>query len=72
MTSENALYNKYEALRQEKGVSTAAVCNATNLNAATFSHWKQDLYTPKVDKLLKIADYFGVPISYFYDDQGDA
>ncbi|MBQ9065245.1 MAG: helix-turn-helix transcriptional regulator, partial [Blautia sp.] len=29
---------------------------------ATLSSWKSGKYTPKIDKLKKLADYFGVPI----------
>lgn len=30
--------------------------------------WKQGKYTPKLDKLVKIAAYFKVPIEYFLDE----
>lgn len=34
------------------------------LTTATISNWKAGRYTPKQDKLQKIADYFGVSIEY--------
>ena len=67
MASENALYNKYDELLRKKGVTTAEVCRETNVSPATMSHWKNNIYTPKADKLTRIAHYFGVPISYFFD-----
>ena len=67
MTSENALYNKFDELLQKKGVNIAAVCRETGITPPTFTHWKQNRYTPKLDKLKKIADYFGVSISYFIE-----
>ena len=67
MASENALYNKYNELLQQKGVTTAEVCRETNIDPATMTHWKNNFYTPKADKLVRLAHYFGVPISYFID-----
>nr|DAO61188.1 MAG TPA: helix-turn-helix domain protein [Caudoviricetes sp.] len=31
------------------------------------SNWKNGVYVPKVDKLLIIAKYFGVPLEYFLE-----
>ena len=45
------------------------IFQATNINRSTFSHWKNGDYTPKIETLQKIADYFGVPVSYFYGDE---
>ena len=62
------MYEKYERLLSDKGVKTSDVSKATGVDKSTFSHWKKGNYTPKADKLQKIADYFEVPISYFYED----
>ena len=56
------MYKKYEALRDKAGLTDYAVAQATGIPAQTISAWKNDLYTPKVDKLQKIARYFGVSI----------
>lgn len=60
------MYDKYRAIRDEKGVSDYAVSKATGVDPTTFSKWKHGKYTPKVDKILKIAQYFGVSLDYFY------
>lgn len=65
MVYENEMYNRYEKLRSEKNVTTSEVCRETNIDPATMSHWKQNLYTPKLDKLVRIADFFEVPLDYF-------
>lgn len=56
-------YKRYENLRNEKGVRDVDVARSTGIDPTTFSHWKQNKYTPKDDKLSKIAKYFGIPLS---------
>ena len=55
-------YEKYAKLRDEKGVTDYRVSQETGISTATFTSWKQGLYSPKVEKLQKIADYFDVSI----------
>ena len=62
------MYKKFEELLAANGLSAYKVAKATGVSQATLSQWKSGLYTPKADKLQKIADYFEVPISYFYED----
>ena len=56
------MYSKYAELRDRKGVTDYKVAQETGVSTATLTSWKQGVYTPKVDKLLKIADYFGIGI----------
>lgn len=58
------MYDIYEKLLKEKGVKTADVCRATGLKAPTFSDWKKGKSAPNVDKLILIAEYFGVSVAY--------
>lgn len=55
-------YENYKKLRDKKGVLDATVARATGIDKATFCHWAKNLYTPKDNKLIKIADYFGVTL----------
>lgn len=59
-------YEKFEKLRIEKGVTAKEVSDATGIVQSTFSDWKKGKSKPKVDKLIKLADYFGVPLEYFF------
>jgi repressor LexA len=59
------MYSNYAALRDEKGVSDYKVSKDTGVPASTLSDWKNGLYKPKVDKLIKLAEYFGVSVEYF-------
>lgn len=56
------MYAKYVKLRDAKGVNDANVSDATGIPRSTFTDWKQGRSNPKIDKLLKIAEYFGVSI----------
>lgn len=58
------MYEIFERLLKEKGVKTADVCKATGLKHPTFSDWKKGKSAPNVDKLILIANYFGVSVEY--------
>ena len=58
------MYEIFEQLLQIKGVSTYKVSKETGVSQQTFSSWKKGTYTPKQDKLQKIANYFGVSVEY--------
>lgn len=57
-------YEIFEKLCEKKGVTPYRVCKETGLTTATISNWKGGRYTPKADKLQKIADFFEVPLVY--------
>ena len=57
-------YDVFERLCQEKGVKPYHVSKETGVATATLTEWKNGTYTPKTEKLQKIADFFGVTIDY--------
>lgn len=59
------MYEIYKNLRDEKGVSDYRVAEDTGIPKSTFSEWKNGAYTPKVDKIILLAQYFGVPLETF-------
>lgn len=61
------MYEKYVTLRNEKGVTDYAVAVATGITKSTFTDWKNGRSNPKMNKLKKIADYFGKPVEYFLE-----
>ena len=63
------MYEKYCRLRDSKGVRDADVSKATGITKSTFTDWKSGRSSPKNEKLQKIADYFGVPIEYFWGSE---
>lgn len=61
------MYEKFERLISEKGITSYKVAKDTGLTPTVFSDWKAGRSKPKVDKLLIIAKYFGVPLEYFLE-----
>lgn len=62
------MYEKVERLMNEKGVKAADVAKAVGISSSVFTDWKKGRYTPKADKLYALAQYFDVPMEYFFDD----
>lgn len=58
------MYEIFEKLLNEKGVSAYRVAQETGISTATLTSWKKGVYTPKPEKLRKLADYFGVQLEY--------
>ena len=56
------MYEKFEKLLKQREVTAYQVAKETGVSQATLSNWKAGKYTPKIDKLKKLADYFGVAI----------
>ena len=57
-------YEVFEKLCKQRGVRTIDVSRKTEVSTATFTNWKQGKYTPKVETLQRIADYFGVTVDF--------
>lgn len=62
------MYEKFLKLLENKGVSAYKVSQATGISQQTFTDWKHGRYEPKREKIQKLADYFGVDVSYFYGE----
>lgn len=69
------MYEIFEELLKKNGVTAYKVAKETGITTATLTSWKQGKYTPKQEKLQKIADYFGVSLNYLSgkpDDENDS
>lgn len=62
------MYSKYEELLKKSGETSYQVSKATGVGQNTLSNWKTGRSQPKIGKLQKIADHFGVPVTYFLED----
>lgn len=58
-------YERYAEIRDSRGLTDYQVSKETGVSTATLSEWKSGKYKPKVDKLLKIADLFGISVEQF-------
>lgn len=65
------MYKRFENLLKEKGVTAYRVAEETGIAPSTLSDWKAGRYTPKVDKLTILANYFGVTLGYMLGDGDD-
>lgn len=45
------------------------VAKATGISTGSMTDWKKGRSAPKVDKLQKIADYFGVSVDYLLGNE---
>lgn len=64
------MYKEYARLRDERGITDYKVAKDTGISTATLSNWKNGAYRPKIDKLLIIADYFGVSVEDLIKNDG--
>lgn len=65
MTIENSKYhNRIAELRKEKGISQSKLAKDTGLTRQAISLYEIEKREPKLDIWIKLADYFGVSVSY--------
>lgn len=60
-------YKKFIELCNENGVTPSYVGNQIGVSKAAVSGWKSGSM-PRDPQLVKIANYFSVPVSYFSED----
>ena len=65
------MYEIYQKLLDMNGVKSADVARATGISNMTFSDWKNGKSTPKMDKIEKIAKYFGVTTDYMMGTESE-
>lgn len=56
------MYNIFEKLLRERGVSVADVCRATGIRQSTMSNWKKRNNKLSAKNAELIADYFGISV----------
>lgn len=65
------MFEVYAKLCIRNGKKPSTVAKELGIDPSTITHWKKGDYTPKHDKLKKIADYFGVSIAYLMTGEND-
>ena len=61
------MYKVFEALLEKNNETPYKVAKETGVSTATLTEWKKGTYEPKIEKLMLIADHFGVPVTVFLD-----
>jgi transcriptional regulator with XRE-family HTH domain len=56
------LYDNFLHILEKKGITPYKVAKETGISSSTLYDWKKGRYTPKFDKLKKIATYLGVTV----------
>ncbi|MCI6010904.1 MAG: helix-turn-helix domain-containing protein [Anaerostipes hadrus] len=63
------IYERIESLRKSKGLSQGKLEKQLGFSNASISKWKNS--TPKVERLQKLADFFGVSVEYLMTGKED-
>lgn len=63
------MYKKIMKLLISHNITAYRLSKDTGIPQSTLSAWKTGKTKPKVDKLLILSKYFGVPIEYFLTDE---
>lgn len=58
------MWEIFEKLCKERGVTPYRVGEATGIKTSSLSAWKNGRYKFKMDKLMKIAEFFDVSVEY--------
>lgn len=66
------MYERYAEIRDKLGLKDSAVAKATGIGKSTFSDWKSGRSTPKMEKMKKIADYFGISVEELTGEKTDS
>lgn len=67
MLSPANSFERVEELVRENNMSFYALGKEVGFPSSFFSEWKRGKMMPKIDKLKKLADFFGKPIEYFLE-----
>lgn len=58
------MLERIDTLLMENGFNDKNLAEIADVGKSTVSGWRNDKYSPKKDKLQKIADYFGVSVEW--------
>ena len=57
-------------LRQEKGISQAALANAIGVSQKAIDFWERGVNQPKASYIVLLSDFFEVSCDYLLGNQG--
>ena len=65
-------YEYLDKLLVQNHLRASEVADSIGISRSAISDWKKGRYTPKIDKLQKIANFFGVSVEYFSTGKTEA
>ena len=66
------MYEIFAKLMEDHNVTSYRVAKDTGVSQTTLSDWKRGRSVPKLEKLKKLADYFGVSVEYLMGNREPA
>lgn len=60
-------YSRFEQILAKKSITPYRVATDLGISPMSLSDWKNDKSKPKMDKMLKIAEYLGVSVKEFIE-----
>lgn len=64
-------YEKVAMLCYKNGISMTALVDKLGISTSVVTSWKKQGATPRPSNVKKIAEYFNVPVSYFFEGEAD-
>jgi repressor LexA len=61
-------YSEFEKCISERGITSYRVATDLGFSPMTLSDWKRGESKPKIDKMVKIAEYLDVDVNIFLYD----
>lgn len=66
------MYDVFFRLIEERGISVRKMCADLGISPSSITDWKKGRSVPKLDKMQRIADYFGVSLHYLMTGEAEA
>lgn len=58
------MYDRLDILLKERGITPYKLAKDIGMSQSSLSEWKRGNSIPKYEKLVKIANYFNIPVTY--------
>ena len=66
--SKQIFMKKFNELLNESGITQKEISIICGASTSTVSTWSKGINMPRMDKIEKLANHFGLPKSYFIED----
>ena len=60
---------RLQSLRKERGITIYQLASSLGIMRATIYRWECGKTFPKSEDMERVADFFGVPVDYFYSKE---